>query len=162
MNISNDTPAMNYVDYFTKQLPVDLAAMAALRDELAIRQGALSAAQDTVQLKDAAIKALADAKVQAEAMMAQASDNLDKAKASKSVQDARQKALDIAEANFNDKSVAFDKTSSAREASLLNREVNAAAQEAKQKQQAEALQNSQNALDDRVKAFQAKVAALSA
>ena len=48
MQVSNDTPALNYVEYFTKQLPVDLANMAMLRDELAVRQGALSAAQDAI------------------------------------------------------------------------------------------------------------------
>ena len=51
MNIINDTPGTDYLSYFTTQMPKDLAAMAALRDELAIRQGALSAAADTVKLK---------------------------------------------------------------------------------------------------------------
>ena len=48
MNISNDNPSVDYVDYFTKQFPQDLAKMAALKDELAVRQGALSAAQDAI------------------------------------------------------------------------------------------------------------------
>ena len=46
MNISNDTPGTDYLTYFTTQMPKDLAAMAALRDELAVRQGALSADED--------------------------------------------------------------------------------------------------------------------
>ena len=41
-SISNDTSAnIDYVDYFVNQLPKNLAQMAALRDELAVRQGAL-------------------------------------------------------------------------------------------------------------------------
>ena len=35
MNVSNDSAATNYVDYFTKQLPIDLATLASLRDEIA-------------------------------------------------------------------------------------------------------------------------------
>ena len=54
MNISNDTPGTDYIKYFTEQLPKDLAQMAALRDELAIRQGALSAAEATVADREAA------------------------------------------------------------------------------------------------------------
>ena len=46
MNISNDSPAVDYVKYFTDQFPKDLAQMASLRDELAKRQGAMSAVQD--------------------------------------------------------------------------------------------------------------------
>ena len=59
MNISGDTPGVDYVAYFTKQLPKDLAAMAALRDELAVRQGALSAAEAALADRDAAAKVLA-------------------------------------------------------------------------------------------------------
>lgn len=162
MNISNDTAAINYIDYFTKQLPADLAAMAALRDELAVRQGALSAAQDTIALKEAAITALTDAKAQVDTMKTKASDTLAKAEAIKTTQDARQTALDVAEADFNAKFAAFDKASLVREKDVSTRETNAAAQDAKLKQQAEDLANGQAALDDRVKAFQAKVAALSA
>ena len=36
MNVSNDTPSVNYVEYFSKQLPIDLAKMAVLRDELEV------------------------------------------------------------------------------------------------------------------------------
>jgi len=62
MNISGDTPGVNYIEYFTKQMPLDLAAMAALRDELAVRQGALSAAEAAVADRDAAAAELAAAK----------------------------------------------------------------------------------------------------
>jgi predicted nucleic acid-binding Zn-ribbon protein len=162
MNISNDTPAMNYVDYFTNKLPLDLANMASLRDELVIRQGALSAVQDTLDLKAAAAKALVDAQAQADAMLADAKKTLSEAKSFKSTQDARTKALDLAEATFNDKANAFTKSSAAKEAALLTREAAATKREAELTKQGEDLQNNQKSLDDRVKAFQAKVAALSA
>lgn len=64
MQISNDTAALNYVDYFTKQLPIDLATMAALRDELATRQGALSAAENAVADRAKAAEELAAARQQ--------------------------------------------------------------------------------------------------
>jgi hypothetical protein len=72
MQVSNDTPALNYVEYFTKQLPVDLANMAMLRDELAVRQGALSAAQDAITDRAKAAEELATARDQAAAMVASA------------------------------------------------------------------------------------------
>lgn len=62
MNILNDAPSVNYVDYFTNQFPKDLAQMAALRDELAIRQGALSAAQDALVDREKARQELDAAK----------------------------------------------------------------------------------------------------
>jgi hypothetical protein len=162
MNISNDTPALNYVDYFTKQLPADLAAMATLRDELAIRQGALSAAKDTVALKEAAAKELNDAKAEAAALVAEAKDISAKAKVAKTVQDDRVKALDAIELALNTKIAAFEKSSATREISVSNREASATELEAKLKQQAIDLASSQAQLDARVKAFQDKVAALSA
>lgn len=38
MNVSQDNAPMDYMDYFTNQLPKNLATMAALRDELAVRR----------------------------------------------------------------------------------------------------------------------------
>ena len=65
MNVSNDSPTVNYVDYFTKQFPKDLAEMATLRDELAKRQGALSAVEESLKDREAAKAELEKAKVQA-------------------------------------------------------------------------------------------------
>ena len=90
-NVSNDTAAVNYVDYFTKQLPKDLAAMAVLRDELAQRQGAMSAVEDANKLKEQAAAALETAKTEAAAMLADAQTALDAAKAAKKALDAREK-----------------------------------------------------------------------
>jgi hypothetical protein len=46
MDISNGSGGIDsskFIDYFTKQLPLDLAQMATLRDELERRQGAMTA-----------------------------------------------------------------------------------------------------------------------
>ena len=150
MNISNDTPALNYVEYFTKQLPVDLANMAALRDELAVRQGALSAAQlKTAQDEAAAI--LADAKAENDASKVKAAELK-----------AREKALD-------EQTKAFNASSAERETVLASREKAAAARDAVLEQTqanltalSTKLAADQTALDERVKTFQDKVAALSA
>ena len=80
MNISNDAPAMNYVDYFTNQFPKDLAQMAVLRDELATRQGALTAAEDAVADRKKAAQELEAAKKEAEAIRADAKKEQDVAR----------------------------------------------------------------------------------
>jgi hypothetical protein len=162
MNISNDTPALNYVEYFTKQLPVDLATMAALRDELAIRQGALSAAQNALVDREKAAQELATAKEQAAAMVAAAKDKNDKAA-------AKTEELIAREANLADQVKVFNESSVAREAALAVRESASDICERQQREnqtRLDALEAKliadQAALDSRVKDFQAKVAALKA
>ena len=39
MNISNDNPSVDPIEYITKQLPKDLVQLLQVRDELAKRQG---------------------------------------------------------------------------------------------------------------------------
>lgn len=162
MNISNDTPALNYVEYFTKQLPVDLATMAALRDELAIRQGALSAAQDAVGDRAKAAAELATAKTQAAEMVALAKDKNDKAKIKADELAARE--LDLA-----NQIKAFEISSAERDAALITREKTSDTREMQQKQtQADLdakdakLAADQATLNARIQAFQDKVAALKA
>ena len=163
MDISNDSQqTVDPIEYLTKKFPADLKQYIAVRDELAVRQGALSAAQDAVTLKAAAAKELTEAKEQADVLVANAKDNAAKAKAAKAVQDNRVKTLDAAENALNDRIAAFEKSSATRETAVSNRESSATELEAKLKQQAIDLADSQAALDARVKAFQDKVAALSA
>jgi uncharacterized protein related to proFAR isomerase len=162
MNVSNDTPALNYVEYFTKQLPVDLANMAALRDELAVRQGALSAAQDAIADRAKAAEELATAKSQADAMIASAKDKEDKAKAKTADLKAREDLL-------ADSIKTFDEDSAKRETALFAREKTSDTREMHQQQtqnnldvkEAKLLAD-QATLDARIKAFQDKVAALKA
>jgi hypothetical protein len=66
MNVINDQSSIDYVNYFTNQLPKDLAAMAVLRDELAKRQGALSAVEAAAKDRELAKQELQNAKEEAE------------------------------------------------------------------------------------------------
>jgi hypothetical protein len=162
MNISNDTPALNYVEYFTKQLPVDLATMAALRDELAIRQGALSAAQDAVADRAKATSELATAREQAAALVASAKDKNDKAK-------VKTDELAASELDLANQVKAFETSSVERNAALTIRENTFDTRERQQRENQTRLDvleaklaEDQASLDARVKDFQAKVAALKA
>jgi chromosome segregation ATPase len=163
MDISNDSQQeIDPIQYLTKKFPADLKQYIAVRDELAVRQGALSAAQDTVALKEAATKELTNAQAEAAELKAEAKDNLAKAKTAKAVQDTRTKTLDAAEVALNDKIAEFKKSVALREAAVSNREASASELEDKLKKQTSDLADSQAAHDARVKAFQDKVAALSA
>ena len=162
MNVSNDTPSMNYVEYFTKQLPVDLANMAALRDELAVRQGALSAAQDAVTDRATAAAELTAARSQAADLVAVAKDREEKSKAKAAELIARESAV-------TDSIKAFDAASAERGTALNLREKASDTREARQQRiqadldaKAAQLSADQAALDARVQAFQDKVAALKA
>jgi len=162
MQVSNDSPAVNYVDYFTKQFPIDLANMAALRDELAVRQGALSAAQDAVADRERAKQELDDANAEAIALRADAATDRETAK--QELADAKAKAKDlnaqakVALAASVDRETAVglrEKAVADREAYQTEAQVEIESQQANLKAQTVAL-------DARVKAFQDKVAALTA
>jgi hypothetical protein len=162
MNVSNDTPSMNYVEYFTKQMPIDLANMAALRDELAVRQGALSAAQDAVTDRATAAAELTAARSQAADLVAVAKDREEKSKAKAAELTARESAV-------TDSIKAFDAASAERGTALSLREKASDTREARQQRiqadldaKAAQLSADQAALDARVQAFQDKVAALKA
>jgi chromosome segregation ATPase len=162
MQVSNDSPAVNYVDYFTKQFPIDLANMAALRDELAIRQGALSAAQDAVADRERAKQELDAAKAEAAALKVDATADRETAK--QELADAKTKAKDL---NTQAKAALADAV--ARETAVDLREKAVADCEAYQTEAQDEIESQQAnlkiqsaALDARVKAFQDKVAALTA
>ena len=161
-NVSNDTAAVDYVDYFTKQLPKDLAAMAVLRDELAQRQGAMSAVEDANKLKEQAAAALETAKTEAAAMLADAQTALDAAKAAEKALDDREKDLSAQENAFNTDSEKTAKDQAARDQSLQVRELAATERETELDAAAATLSAAQKPLDARVTAFQDKVAALTA
>ena len=74
MDISNGSGGIDsnkFIDYFTKQLPLDLAQMATLRDELERRQGAMTAVDDANKAKLEADAILASAKAESEDLIAQ-------------------------------------------------------------------------------------------
>ena len=162
MQVSNDSPAVNYVDYFTKQFPIDLANMAALRDELAVRQGALSAAQDAVADRERAKQELDAANAEAAAL--RADSVADRAAAKQELGDAKAKAKDLnAQANTAlANAVGRETAVELREKAVADSEVFQTVAQAEIESQQAALKSQTAALDARVKAFQDKVAALTA
>jgi len=163
MNIQNDSAAaVDYVTYFTKQLPQDLAAMAALRDELAVRQGALTAVEDAAKMREDAKQLLATTKADAQASQLAASNLVADAAAKKQVQDARQKDLDKRDA---DAAAAASENARVLAAQVKAADVQAVAlavREATLTQAQEKLAEAQSVLASRIATFQAKVAAINA
>ena len=96
---------MDYMDYFLNQLPRNLATMAALRDELAVRQGALSAAQDAVADRAKAAEELTAARATAAEMVAGAKDARAALKADQDKLKVDRAAFDAAKAD-NDAALA--------------------------------------------------------
>jgi len=163
MNVIGDNAAqVNYVDYFTKQLPKDLAAMAELRDELAKRQGALTAVDEANKLKADAVEALAKAKAEAKALVDEANEANQKAKADAALAKA-QLASEAAQVAAQSKDLsAREKVLSQREKAVTAREEDVTKREAVVESAAAKYRAEQDALNERVKAFQQKVAALTA
>jgi len=170
MIVSSDGKnGIDYVTYFTKQFPLDLAAMAKLRDELEARQGAMTAVDDANQLRkdaeDIKAKAIADttaARNAADQYLADAKAKNAEVNAKVSELAAKEKEFTRAKSDYesnravDEKSLAERiKAVAAKEAQIASREASVAAAEAD-------LKSKQDSLDARVKAFQAKVAALSA
>lgn len=164
-SISNDGGPVDYIAYFTKQLPRDLARMAELRDELEKRQGAMMAVDEINAAKAAADEALAQARVEAEAMKAAAKATLTSAKAKEAMVAEREKAHAEREKAFNadvevkTAQLAKQEADIVAKTAYLERELSdrAAALDAV----AAKLDVEKRALDIRIQNFQAKVAALS-
>ena len=80
---SNDGAAFDPVDYYTRQLPLELARLTEVRDELRQRQGAMGAVEEAHNDRQAAAAELQAAKDQAAALVAdaKAADAKSKAKA---------------------------------------------------------------------------------
>ena len=102
MEISNDTShGVDYLYYFTTQLPQDLARLAALREELQVRQGAMSAVEDATRMRDEAAQILASAKEEADALKADTKAKNADATVKKKLLDAREDSLNSRESAFN-------------------------------------------------------------
>ena len=161
MNIVNDNPGVDYLAYFTTQMPKDLAQMAALRDELAKRQGAMSAVEAAVADRAAASAELKTAKAEAKDLLADAKDKNAAATAKSKELDAKELALNI---RYADVEVALQSKADAvaeRERRASSNEVSQAALKDKLEERSAQLDADRAVLDSRVKAFQDKVAALS-
>jgi hypothetical protein len=113
MNITNDSAQTDYITYFTKQLPQDLAAMAALRDELALRQGAISAVADAAKMREEAARTLASTKDECATLKTDTQAKNAEANAKKTRQDIR-------EADLNAREVAAAKAAEDTQGSLTS------------------------------------------
>jgi hypothetical protein len=163
MDITNDGAAsINFGEYFTKQFLLDLAKMAELRAELELRQGALSAVEQTTKLKSDAEAALAAAKVKADDLVATAT---------KKNEASQVRADDLVnrEAALVEKSQAFEADYATRSQALADaenivttKEIYLVKRDADMSARATALADTESALNARIKAFQEKVAAISA
>jgi hypothetical protein len=152
----------NLIEYIQKQLPTDLTTLVNLQAELAQRQGAMSAVQDATADRAKAAEELATAQDQAAAMLASAKDKESAAKAKIADLKTREDALATSVS-------AFEAASAAREAALVAREKTSDTREMHQKQTQDnldvlgaSLATQESALQARVKAFQDKVASISA
>jgi hypothetical protein len=162
MNITNDGAQTDYITYFTKQLPQDLANMAALRDELALRQGALSAVEDSTKMREEAARTLASTKDECATLKTDTQAKNAEANAKKTRQDIR-------ETDLNAREVAATKSAEDTQASLTSQalmlgklEAALIAREGKLEEGLAVLAAGKADLDARVKLFQAKAAALTA
>jgi hypothetical protein len=162
MNITNDsTGNPDFIGYFTKQFLTDLGRMAELRDELAKRQGALTAVEDAIKVKS---------KADSYALTKQAEiDSLvEAAKVAKYEADALVVKLKADGKVFEAKVAATETALEAREKDVAGREKKAEANEAtiaRRNNEISVANDKLNAdsaaLELRVKAFQAKVAAIN-
>ena len=162
MNITNDGAQTDYLTYFTKQLPQDLANMAALRDELALRQGALSAVEDSTKMREEAARTLASTKDECATLKTDTQAKNAEATAKKTRQDIRETDLNAREAAAT-KSAEDTQASLTSQALMLGKlEAALIAREGKLEEGLVALAAGKADLDARVKLFQAKAAALTA
>ena len=171
MDISNGSGGIDsnkFIDYFTKQLPLDLAQMATLRDELERRQGAMTAVDDANKAKLEADAILASAKAESEDLIAQT--NSQKQIADKLLADLneQQKALDLKQISFdnqvdfqNAELVKRTKAANKKDESLTEREIAVKQKELDNSAKEAELAQYQIELDSRIKAFQDKVKLLS-
>lgn len=150
------------IEYITKEFPGEFKRLIEARDELAVRQGALSAAKDAAADRAAAAAELAAAKAEAKELLADAKAVDAGSKLRVKDLDAREKELRNKEAEFAEKVRAKESELDANKHMLAMREtaLNQTAQV--QAEQAARMDAAELALNARIKAFQDKVAALSA
>lgn len=151
-----------FLDYITTQLSSDVATLVKTRDELAKRQGALTAVNEAVADRQAAAKELADAKEQAKALLDDAKAKNAKSTAKAADLAAQENKLNALEQTKTEAFNALEKDIQNREQILATRESQVAAQANRNDERAAQLNAAEAALAARVKAFQDKVAALSA
>ena len=165
MNVFDTNGSMDsakFLEYIVNQFPGDLKSMVEARDELAKRQGAMSAVEAANADREAAKAELAAAKKESKAWMADATVKHDAATAKAKNLDERELAFNI---RCADMEAAYKSNFDAlvvREGRVSVNETSLAAFQVMLETRAAKLDADRMALEDRVKAFQDKVAALSA
>jgi hypothetical protein len=151
-----------FLDYIAKQFPTDLANLVNARDELAKRQGALSAVEKANKDREKAAKVLEAATAEAATIVADAQKVADANAAKKAELYALETELVADRKAFAAETVAKTADLMTREQQVASREAAVAALQAEYASKLQALDADRAALNARVKAFQDKVAALSA
>ena len=165
MNVHDSSGAIDsakFLEYIINQFPGDLKLMIEVRDELALRQGAVSAAQLAIADREAAAKELADTKAIIGEMLADAKAKNAEAKAKKAALDDRERVINDREKLISDELTLRDTDIQTREDRVAAKEANVAQATAENAKIRSVLEEQAAALDARIKAFQEKVAALSA
>lgn len=163
--IHNTTGAVDIpkvLEYIAKQFGKDLKQAVDARDELAKRQGAMSAVEDAIKIRAEADAYYATTKASCDKMAAEAKETADVAKSKKKELDEREKALTVSEKTHVAAVADHGKSSKSRDESLtadrsvLNEKAAALEIAARNLAAAEA------SLNARIKAFQDKVAQITA
>jgi hypothetical protein len=160
--ILNETAAFDPVDYYTKQLPLELARLTELRDELRKRQGALTAVEEAQKDREAAAAELATAKSQAAEILADAKAADGKAKAKAAALDERDATSARAAAEANQALLERGAAVVDRERAVLLREAQAAVKEQYLADAAAKLEAERNAFNAKVAAFQSMASQMQA
>lgn len=150
------------IEYITKDFPGEFKQLIEARDELAKRQGALSAVDKALKDREKAAATLAAAEEKASAMLADAQADAQAATAKLAEVTARESALAKLQQEFDAKSAAAAAELTAAKAQIAAREQALAEAQLLCNDKLAALENDRAVLNARVKAFQDKVAALSA
>jgi Skp family chaperone for outer membrane proteins len=122
MDIANEKKPVDYLTFFTKQLPRDLAALATLRDELEKRQGAMTAVEDALKIKSDAVALRQKAKDELEAARNEAATLAQESKVKIDLANAREKAADQREQEFDRKASVTNTEMTAKDRAFKLRE----------------------------------------
>lgn len=162
MNISGDT-ATGTVDLLklVEELPKNLVQMAALRDELAMRQGAVSAVEASLKASEEAQAYAKKTKADADALRHEAKAKHDAAVVKERELEAKKKAFDDEQAAAAKANELTAKVLTAREKAVTAREESWVKSDMELQAKFNAYNAEKAMFDERVKAFQAKVLALT-
>jgi len=147
--------------FLIEQTPAYIKNLVALRDELALRQGALSAVENTANLQAEAQRVLDAAREEARTLLADAVAKLRDAKARDDELSAKAARLEADRATFEQQQITESRAAAERAMALLARETDAETREAALAADEAAVRAAQVELDEKVRAVQAKVAALA-